>query len=89
MICDAKATPGVVNSPLRKYKNVSRGLPLMRWHVVLQVDGWAILCSLSNKPHRLTEDIAGTKVNISFLSTYTFFLFSSDNIHTDRILILT
>jgi hypothetical protein len=61
----------------------------MRWRVVLQDEGWAILCSLNNKTHKLNQEIAGTRVYISRLPTYTSCHFSSGIIHTDSILIST
>jgi hypothetical protein len=61
----------------------------MRWHVVLQDAGWAVLCSLTNKTDKLNKEIAGTQVYISLLPAYTAFLFSSRIIHTDSILIST
>ena len=61
----------------------------MRCQVVLQDEGWAVLCSLTNKTHKLNQEIAGTRVYISLLPAYTSFLFSSRIIHTDSILIST
>ena len=61
----------------------------MRWHLVLQDKGWAVLCSLTNKTHKLNQEIAGTRVYISLLPTYTSFPFSSRIKHTDSILIST
>jgi hypothetical protein len=61
----------------------------MRWHVVLQDKGWAVLCSLTNNTHKLNQEIAGTRVYISVLPAYTSFLFSSRIIHTDSILLST
>ena len=61
----------------------------MRCLVVLQDEGWAVLCSLTNKTHKLNQEIAGTRVYISRLPAYTSILFSSRIIHTDSILIST
>jgi len=61
----------------------------MRCLVVLKDEGWAVLCSLTNKPHKLNQEIAGTRVYISLLPAYTSFLVSSRIIHTDSILIST
>jgi hypothetical protein len=61
----------------------------MRWHVVLQNEGWAILCSLTNKTEKLNLEIAGTRVYLSLNPANTSFLFSSRSIHTDSILIST
>jgi len=61
----------------------------MRWHVVLQDQGWGVLCLLTNKTAKLNQEIAGTRVYISRLPAYTSILFSSGMIHTDSILIST
>jgi hypothetical protein len=61
----------------------------MRWHVVLQDEGWAVWCSLANKTHKLNQEIVGTQVYICRLHAYTSVLVSSHNIHTDRIPIST
>jgi hypothetical protein len=53
MMCDASATPGVVNCPLREYYISSRGLWFIRCLVVLQDDCWAVLCSITNKTDKL------------------------------------
>jgi len=55
--------------------------------VDLQDEGWAVLCSLTNKTHKLNQEIAGTRVCISHLPGYTSFHCSSRIIHTDCILI--
>jgi hypothetical protein len=49
----ATATPGLVNSPLPEYKMLSRGLSFMSCLVVIQDEGWAVLCSLTNKTQKL------------------------------------
>jgi len=89
MMCDAKAMPGVVNGHLREYNISSRGLSFMRWHVVLHDECWAVWCSLTNKTHKMNQEIAGTGVYISCLPAYTSFLFSSRIRHTDSILLST
>jgi len=61
----------------------------MRCLVALQDEGWAVLCSLTNKSHNLNQEIAGTQVYISLLPAYTSFLCSCPIIHSDRILIST
>jgi hypothetical protein len=61
----------------------------MRCQMDLQDDCWAVLSLLTNKTHKLSYEIAGTRVYISLLPTYTSILFSSCIIHTDSILILT
>jgi len=53
MISDANAMPGIVNCPLREYKISSRGLSFMRSLVGLQDEWWDVLCSLTNKTHKL------------------------------------
>jgi len=53
MMYDVQAMPGVVNCPLREYYISSRGLSCMRCVVVLQDEGWAVLCLLTNKTHKL------------------------------------
>jgi len=75
MMCDANATPGIVNCPLAEYWISSRGLSFVRRLVVLQDAGWAILWSLTNKTHKLNQEIAGTRVYVSILPAYTFCLF--------------
>jgi hypothetical protein len=61
----------------------------MRWYVVLQDEGWAVLCLLTNETYKLNQEPAGTQVYISLLSAYTSFLFSSCIIHTNSTLIWT
>jgi hypothetical protein len=61
----------------------------MRLHVVLQDEGRAVLCLLTNKTYMLNQEIAGTRVYISLFPLYTSFLFSLHIIHTDSILIST
>jgi len=61
----------------------------VRCLVVLQDEGWAVLCSLTNKTHKLNQEITGTQVCITLLPAYTSFLYSTSTIHTDSILILT
>jgi len=55
MMCDAKAMPGIVNCPPCEYQILSHGLPFMRCLVVVHDEGWAVLCSLTNKTHRLNQ----------------------------------
>jgi hypothetical protein len=57
--------------------------------MVLQNEGWAVLCLLTNKTRKMQQEIAGTRVNISILPAYTSFAFSSRIIHTNTILIST
>jgi hypothetical protein len=61
----------------------------MWWEVVQQDEGWAVLCSLTNKTQNLNEEIAGAQVYISLLPAYTSVLCFSRMIHTDSILIST
>jgi hypothetical protein len=89
MICEAKPTPGIVDYPLRVYQISSEGLSFVRWHVVLHKEGWAVLYSLTNKTHKLNQDITATRVYVSILPVYTSIFFSSCIIHTDSILIPT
>jgi len=53
MMCHANVTPGVIDCPLREYLISSRGLSFMRCLVILQDECWAVLCSLTNKTHKL------------------------------------
>ena len=57
--------------------------------MVLQDEDWAVLCLLTNKAHKLNQEIAGTQAYISLVPAYTSFLFSFCIIPTDTILILT
>ena len=61
----------------------------MRRLGIVQDEGWAVLCWLTNKTRKLNQEIAGTRVYRSLLPVYTSFLFSSCIIHTDSILIST
>jgi hypothetical protein len=54
---DANATPGVGNCPLGEYQISSRGLSFMRCVVVRQDEGCAVLCSLTNKTHKLNLEL--------------------------------
>jgi hypothetical protein len=89
MICDASATHRVINDPLREYDISARSLSFMRCLVVLQHEFWAVFYSLTNKTHKLNQDIAETRVYISLLPADTSILFSSHTIPTDSILIST
>jgi len=89
MVCDAKPTPGVLHCPRHECYILSRGLSFVRCLVDVQDEGWAVMCSLTNKTHKLNQDITRTQVYISLLPAYTSFLFSARGIHTDRILIST
>jgi hypothetical protein len=53
--------------------------------VVVQDEGWAVLCSLTNKTQNMNQ-ITGTRVYISILPAYTSILFSSRIKHTASIL---
>ena len=53
----------------------------MRWLVVVQDEGWAVLCSLTNKLQDMNQ-IARTQVYISLLPAYTSILFSFGIKHT-------
>jgi hypothetical protein len=53
----------------------------MRCLVVVQDEGWVVMCSLTNKMQDMNQ-IAGTLVYISLLPTYTLILFSSGIKHT-------
>jgi hypothetical protein len=55
----------------------------------MQDEGWANLCSLTNKTYMLNQKMAGSQVCISLPPTYISFLFSCHIIHTASILILT
>jgi hypothetical protein len=48
----------------------------MKCLVVVQDEGWAILCSLTNETQDMNQ-IAGTRVYISLLPAFTSILFSS------------
>jgi len=49
VVCDAKATPRVVYYPHREYYFWFQGSSFMRFLVVVQDEGWAVLCSLTDK----------------------------------------
>jgi len=53
----------------------------MKGLVVVQDEGWAVLCSLTNKTQNMNQ-ITGTQVYISLLPAYTSILFSSHIKHT-------
>jgi len=73
--------PSVANCPHREYSISSQGSSFMRCLVVVQDEGWAILCSLTNKTQDMNQ-IAGTRVYISLLPAYTSILFSCRIKHT-------
>jgi hypothetical protein len=89
MIRDASAMPGVINCPLYENLISSSGLFFMRWYGVLQDEGWAVLCLLTNKSHKLNPEIARPRVYIYLLPAYTTFLYSFCIILTDSIPIFT
>jgi hypothetical protein len=49
VVCDAKASPGIVFRLHAKYHISFPGSSFMRCLVVMQDEGWAVLCSLTNK----------------------------------------
>jgi hypothetical protein len=53
----------------------------MRCVMVVQDEGWAVLCPLPNNMQDINQ-IAGTRVYISLLPAYTSILFSSRIEHT-------
>jgi len=57
----------------------------MRCLVVVQDEGWAVLCSLNNKMPDMTQ-IAGTREYISLLPNFTSILSSTGIKHTASIL---
>jgi hypothetical protein len=56
-MCDANATPGVANCPHGEYLIASRGLSFMRCRVERQDEDCAVLCSLTNKTHKLNVEL--------------------------------
>jgi hypothetical protein len=66
VVRDAKATPGVVYCSLRENSISFRGSSFMRCLVVLQDDGWAVLCSWTNK-------ISWTKKSLELEYIYPIF----------------
>jgi len=55
VVCDAKATPRVINIPHWEYENWSPGFSFMWCLVVMQAEGWTILCSLTNKMQDMNQ----------------------------------
>jgi len=49
VVCIANATPSIINCPHREYWILSQGLWCMRCLVVVEDEGWAVLCSLTTK----------------------------------------
>ena len=89
MLCDTNATPGIINGPYHEDLMSSRGLSFMRWLVVMDDQGWAMLCTLTNIQHKSNEAHGRTEGYISLLPTFISVLFSSWSIHTTSILIST
>jgi len=89
MMCDANKTPGTVYCALWEYSISVGALSFMRCLVVLHDERCAVLCLITNKTHKLKQEIAGTRVFISLLPAYTSLLCSSRIMHTDSILIPT
>jgi len=85
VVCAANPTPGVANCPHRKNLISSQRSSFMRFLVVVQDEGWPILCSLANKRQEMNQ-IAGTWVYISLLPTNTSTLISSHFKYTTSIL---
>jgi hypothetical protein len=81
VVWDAKPTPGIANCPHCDYQISPGGSSFMRCLVVVQDEGWAVLCSLTNKMQNMNH-IAGTRVYISLISAYTSITFSSCITHT-------
>jgi len=79
MMCDANATPGVANCPHREYYISSWGLLFMRWLVVRQDKGCAVLCSLTNKTQKLNLELRNRRnssiyIPSSLLHLHSLFL---------------
>jgi len=54
-VCNAKATPHVVNCPHCEYHIWSRGLSFMRCLSVVKDEAWAIVCSLTNNTQEMSQ----------------------------------
>jgi len=72
LVCDATALPGVANCRQREYKISSPASAFMRCLVVVQDDGWAVLCALTQKTQDMNQ-ITGTGVYISCLHLHSLF----------------
>jgi len=83
VVCDAKTTPSVANYGHRKYEISSRCFSFMRCLLVVQDEGWAVLCSLTNNMQDMNQS-AGTRVYISLPPAYTSILVSS-RLHLDSL----
>jgi len=81
MVCDAKATHRIANCPHHMNYISSSGSSCMRCLVVGQDEGWAMMCSVTNKTQDMNQ-IAETRVYISFLPDFSSILFSAHVNHT-------